>query len=86
MLNPEFLKLLICPDTGQSLILADSDLISGLNVDIQLGKICNLGGVTLNRPLEGALVREDRQVIYPILDGIPALLNDEAIQLGGNDA
>ncbi len=63
MLNPEFLKLLICPDTGQSLILADSDLISGLNVDIQLGKICNLGGVTLNRPLEGALVRDDRQVI-----------------------
>ncbi len=86
MLNPEFLKLLICPDTGQSLILADNEFLSGLNVDIQQGKICNLGGVTLTRPLEGVLVREDRQVIYPILDGIPALLNDEAIQLDETDA
>jgi uncharacterized protein YbaR (Trm112 family) len=82
MLNPELLKLLICPETGQPLLLADEYLLSELNLEIEQGKVCNLAGVKLNRPLEGGLVREDRQILYPILDGIPALLNDEAIKLG----
>ncbi len=82
MLNPKLLKLLICPETGQPLLLADEYLLSELNLEIEQGKVCNLAGVKLNRPLEGGLVREDRQILYPILDGIPALLNDEAIKLG----
>ncbi|MEK6270991.1 MAG: hypothetical protein N2B57_09565 [Planctomycetales bacterium] len=81
MLDPELLKLLICPETGQSLILANDQLLSELNSDIQGGKVRNLAGVTLTQSLDGALIREDRQVLYPILDGIPALLSDEAIKL-----
>ncbi|MDE0939815.1 MAG: hypothetical protein OSA43_07655 [Pirellulales bacterium] len=82
VLNPELLKLLICPETGQSLILADEDLLSALNLEIEQGKVCNLAGIKLNQPLKEGLIREDRQILYPILDGIPALLNDEAIKLG----
>ena len=81
MLDPDLLKLLICPESGQSLALADEQIIAALNSKIQLGKIENLGGITLTRPLDGGLIREDRQLLYPILDGIPALLNDEAIKL-----
>jgi uncharacterized protein len=81
VLNPELLKLLICPETGQPLILANEDLLSALNLEIEQGKVCNLAGIELNQPLEEGLVREDRQILYPILDGIPALLNDEAIKL-----
>ena len=81
MLDPDLLKLLICPESGQSLALADEQTIAALNLKIQLGKIENLGGIMLTRPLDGGLIREDRQLLYPILDGIPALLNDEAIKL-----
>lgn len=33
----------------------------------------------LDVPLDAALVREDRAVVYPIRDGIPVLLPEEAI-------
>ena len=82
MLDPKLLKLLICPESGQSLALADEQMIAALNLNIQQGKIQNLGGLTLTRPLDGGLIREDRQILYPIVDRIPALLNDEAIKLG----
>ncbi|MDG2408566.1 MAG: hypothetical protein P8M53_06125 [Pirellulales bacterium] len=86
MLDPELLKLLICPETGQSLILANDQLLSELNSDIQGGQVRNLAGVTLTQSLDGALIREDNQVLYPISDGIPALLSDEAIKLEKTDA
>ena len=85
MLDPELLKLLVCPETAQSLTLADDQFVSELNSDIQEGKVHNAGGVTLTRLLDGGLLREDQKVIYPIVDGIPALLNDEAIKLGKNN-
>ena len=35
----------------------------------------------LERPMEGGVVREDRRRLYPLIDGIPILLADEAIAL-----
>ena len=85
MLSPDLLKLLVCPETQQALSMADEDIISELNGRLLEGKVLNLSGVRLERPLEGGLIREDRKILYPILDGIPALLSDEAIELGAND-
>ena len=56
-------------------------VFDALNLGIQQGKIKNVGGMTLTRPLDGGLIREDNVVLYPVIDGIPALLNDEAIKL-----
>ena len=86
MLEPDLLKLLICPESAQPLAIADDQIIADLNLDIQQGKIQNAGGNTLTRPLDGGLIREDRQVLYPIVDGIPAMLNDEAIKLENGNA
>ncbi|MEC7695753.1 MAG: Trm112 family protein [Planctomycetota bacterium] len=86
MLDPDLLKLLICPESAQPLAIADDQIIADLNLDIQQRKIRNAGGNTLTRPLDGGLIREDRQVLYPIVDGIPAMLNDEAIKLENSNA
>ena len=86
VLDPDLLKLLICPDSAQALEIADKQIIAELNLGIQQGKIRNAGGNTLTRPLDGGLIREDRQVLYPIVDGIPAMLNEEAIKLEESNA
>ena len=61
------LALLRCPLTQQTLTLASADLLTSL---------------AAGRPLEGALVRADGAVWYPICDGIPVLLAEAAQGVG----
>jgi uncharacterized protein YbaR (Trm112 family) len=35
----------------------------------------------VEKPLDGGLVREGGDVVYPIVDEIPVLLKDEAIEI-----
>ena len=81
MLDPNFLKILVCPETHQSLQLADERLIDELNQQVGRGELSNQSGTQLEKRLEGGLVREDGTILYPIIDGIPTLLSDEAIDL-----
>ncbi len=46
-----------------------------------MGKITNRGGKIVENPLDGGLIREDKKFLYPIDDGIPIMLIDEAISL-----
>jgi len=41
----------------------------------------NRGGQTLSKQLDGALLRADGRIAYPIVDEIPVLLIDEGIPL-----
>ena len=81
MLDPNFLKILVCPETHQTLQLADERLIDALNERVGRGDLSNQAGTQLERRLDGGLVREDGTILYPIVDGIPTLLSDEAIDL-----
>jgi uncharacterized protein YbaR (Trm112 family) len=86
MISPDLLELLVCPENRTPLALADAELVTRLNAAIGGRQLKNRGGQTLEMPLDGGLIREDRQVLYPILDRIPVLLMDEGIpldQLGG---
>lgn len=80
-MRPEFVKMLRCPETRQPLTVADEETMRRLNVAISLGEIKNRCGQPVTKTLMAGLIREDKAVIYPIVDEIPILLAEEAISL-----
>ena len=80
-ISQELLDILVCPETKQHVVLAESDLLEKLNAQIQHGTLKNRVGETVSEVIDGALVREDQSCCYPIRDDIPVMLIHEAIPL-----
>ena len=79
MLDPELVALLVCPETHQDVTLALSGEIARLNEAIRAGQVRTVAGKAVDQPADGALIRVDRAVAYPIRDGIPVMLVTEAL-------
>ncbi|WP_295808204.1 hypothetical protein [uncultured Nitratireductor sp.] len=80
------LQILRCPVTQKGLTLARRDLLGKVNAAIEAGTLRNRDGNVLAGSMDAALVTDDGKVLYPIMDGIPVLLEDESVnleQLGG---
>lgn len=80
-INQELIDILVCPETNQSLTLAEADEVAGINQRIARGELATRRGAPVKEPIDGALIRADRQYFYPIRDDIPVMLIDEAIRL-----
>ena len=80
-MDPEFLKILVCPKTKKPLREATAEELAGVNQAIQQGQAQNDAGEKVEQPLESGLIPEEGNVIYPVQDGIPVLLTSEAIPL-----
>ena len=81
MLNAELLALLVCPETHQDVALATPEEIARLNEAIGEGCVRTAGGRPVVQPVEGALIRADRAIAYPIRDGIPVMLVAEGLAI-----
>jgi uncharacterized protein YbaR (Trm112 family) len=81
LINQSFLEMLRCPEDGSTLTEADAALVELVNLAIAAGRLRSVGGNLLQRPLDGGLVRAAGDRLYPILDQIPVMLPDEAIDL-----
>jgi uncharacterized protein YbaR (Trm112 family) len=81
MIDNELLEILACPEDKTPVQLADDALIGKINALIEQGKVSNRGGKTLEKQIDGGLVREDGAYLYPIDDDIPIMLIEEAIPL-----
>lgn len=80
-ISQELLDILACPETKQPLSLASDDVIQTINARISQGCLSNRAGQPVTEAIDGGLVREDKQYLYPIRDDIPIMLIDEAISL-----
>ena len=81
MFDQALLDILWCPETRGKLGMADEALLSTLNSAISAGSVKNVGGEKVTEPLTEALVTTDKKRVYPVREGIPVLLADEAILL-----
>lgn len=83
MVDPELLDILVCPETKESLRLAEAELLDSINGAIGSGTLTTRGGDTVEETIDEGLVRADNRVMYPIREDIPVMLIDEAILLEG---
>ena len=81
LVDPGLLKILCCPETRQSVTEADAALVAKLNESVSAGALKNRAGKLVTEKLDGALIRSDRAVVYPIRNCIPIMLAEEAISL-----
>lgn len=80
-LDPEFLRILRCPKTRKPLRMASADELQELNRRIAGRQLSDASGRTREQPITEGLVPEGEAVLYPIEEGIPILLIDDAIPL-----
>ena len=81
MVDPELLKILVCPENKTPVALADDALIEKANAAIEAGTLKNRAGEAVAEKIDAGLVREDGAYMYAIRDDIPIMLIDEAIPL-----
>ena len=81
MLDPEFVKILVCPNNRTPVRFASEQEITDSNQKVEEGVLQNIGGRKVNDKLDGGLIREDGDRLYPVRKNIPVMLIEEAIQL-----
>jgi uncharacterized protein YbaR (Trm112 family) len=81
MLADHLIEILRCPQDRSPLHLADATLVAKLNRAIAANELKNVAGETFEKPLDGGLIRAAGDLLYPIIDEIPVMLPDEAIDL-----
>jgi uncharacterized protein YbaR (Trm112 family) len=83
MISDELLALLRCPQTMQALFVASPELLAWVEAARTVGALRDRAGKLLEEPISSGLVREDGALLFPIRDGIPVLLLEDALPLGG---
>ena len=62
--------------------MAEPALITQLNQQIAAGALKNRVNQPVTEKIDGGLIRADGRFLYPIRQGIPVMLVDEAIPVG----
>ena len=81
MVADHLLEILRCPQDRSKLHRADAEVVARINRAIQSGILTNAAGEQLSKPIDGGLIRAAGDLLYPVVDQIPVMLPDEAINL-----
>lgn len=82
MIDADLLEIICCPETHQRLSVLGSSELNTLNASIAKGILKERSGKDVRDAIDGGLIREDGQWVYPVRGGIPVLLIDSAIPVG----
>jgi uncharacterized protein YbaR (Trm112 family) len=80
-LDRALLDIVCCAVTRSPLELLSERELAELNQRIAARRIKNRDDAIVDQPLEQALVTRSGKLIYPIRDGVPVLLEDQAMPL-----
>ena len=81
MIEARLVEILRCPQDRSRLRAASPQVIDSINRAIDAGTAVNLAGERLEKRIDGGLIREAGDLLYPVLDEIPVMLPDEALEV-----
>jgi uncharacterized protein YbaR (Trm112 family) len=81
MIDATLLSMIRCPVDGQPLVVAPADLTEKLNQLIAEQQLRDQNDGLVEQPMEQALATGDLTRVYPVREGIPALIPSESIPI-----
>ncbi|MDD2708964.1 MAG: hypothetical protein PHV34_13340 [Verrucomicrobiae bacterium] len=81
MIANDLLEILCCPETRQDVSPASAAVVEKINAAIAAGGVKNRGGQPVTEKIDGGLLRQDGQFLYPIREDIPIMLINEGLSM-----